>query len=85
MSVEAVRRFKPHPATYAYALEHLGASPAETFMVAAHAWDIAGAQAAGLRGAWVARGEAVYPPVLTAPEIAAPTLLDAAEAINSTC
>jgi 2-haloacid dehalogenase len=81
LGVDAVKRFKPHPATYAHALDKLNARPEATFMVASHAWDVTGAQHAGLRGVWIRRGEAVYPEVGLQPEITAPTLLDAAGAI----
>jgi len=38
-------------------------------MVAAHGWDCAGAQAAGLRTAWIARGEHVLPPSVAEPDM----------------
>ena len=54
-SVEAVRAFKPAPATYASVAVALGAPPAAMIMVACHAWDIIGANAAGLKTGFVAR------------------------------
>lgn len=83
LGVDAVRRFKPHPATYAHALEALGERAETTFMVAAHAWDLAGARAAGLRTVWIARDPGGYPAVLPDPEISAPDLLAAAQAITA--
>jgi 2-haloacid dehalogenase len=47
-SADEVERFKPAPEPYAMALERLGVEPREAWMVAAHAWDLAGARAAGL-------------------------------------
>ena len=62
LSVDATMRFKPHPDTYAYALAQAGSAPAESLLVAAHGWDIAGAGWAGLQTAFVARpGHALYP------------------------
>ena len=81
--VDAVRRFKPHPATYEHALEALGERADTTFMVAAHAWDLAGARSAGLRTVWIARDPGGYPAVLPASEISAPDLLAAAQAITA--
>lgn len=81
LGVDAVRRVKPHPATYAHALEALDAAPQETFMVAAHAWDVTGARHAGLRSVWIARDEVAYPDVGIEPDIRAATLLEAAEAL----
>ncbi len=65
-SVEAVRAFKPAPAPYRAALDHLGVGPADAVMVAAHDWDLAGANAVGMTTAFVARPgmpyATVYPP-----------------------
>lgn len=64
LSTEEVHAFKPDPRPYRYALEVIGASPAEALMVAAHAWDLAGAHAVGLQTAFVARpGATLYPNV----------------------
>ncbi len=48
--------YKPDRRAYAYALERLGADAAESWLVAAHDWDIIGAHASGLRTAFVDRG-----------------------------
>ncbi|MDQ0380608.1 HAD family hydrolase [Amycolatopsis thermophila] len=50
-SAEAAGALKPSPAAYAL-VEHSGEPPV---MIAAHDWDIAGAQAAGMRTAFVTR------------------------------
>ncbi|QEG21628.1 haloacid dehalogenase type II [Mariniblastus fucicola] len=61
-SVDSVKKFKPHPETYKMALADLGVKPEEALMVAAHAWDIAGADNVGLQTAFVARpGKTLYP------------------------
>ena len=54
-SVDAVKKFKPSPEVYLYVAAELGVSPPDLMMVAAHAWDIAGAMHAGLKGAFLAR------------------------------
>lgn len=54
-SVDTVRRFKPAPEPYQMVTRELSADPADLLMVAAHAWDIAGAVNAGLQGAFLAR------------------------------
>ena len=62
LSVDAVRRYKPHPDTYRYAIEEAGVAPAEALLVAAHGWDVAGALTAGLGAAFLARpGQTLYP------------------------
>ncbi|WP_158771862.1 haloacid dehalogenase type II [Paraglaciecola sp. L1A13] len=62
MSIEDIKVYKPDLRSYAWALEQLNVKPEEALMVAAHGWDIAGAKAAGLQTAFVARpGKALYP------------------------
>jgi len=62
MSIEDIKVYKPDLRSYAWALEQLNVKPEEALMVAAHGWDIAGAKAAGLQAAFVARpGKALYP------------------------
>ena len=56
LGVDAVGAFKPHPATYRYALDELGCDAGEVTFVAAHGWDLAGAAHAGMRTALVLRG-----------------------------
>src|ERR1700712_2871024 len=62
LSVDACRAFKPAVTAYRYACEQLSVAPADCMMVAAHAWDTMGAQAAGFRGALITRpGNAALP------------------------
>tara|TARA_R100000027_G_C2250170_1_gene94113 strand:+ start:1425 stop:2099 length:675 start_codon:yes stop_codon:yes gene_type:complete len=61
-SVETVQKFKPHPSTYEYVLKDQNVDASETVMVAAHAWDLAGAHQVGLQTGFVARkGCSLYP------------------------
>ncbi|MYE06747.1 MAG: haloacid dehalogenase type II [Chloroflexi bacterium] len=55
MSVDQVGAFKPSPGIYRKAIQRLGCEPGEIMMVAAHAFDILGAQACGFRAAYVNR------------------------------
>ncbi len=73
LSCDEVRAFKPRRAPYELALERLG--PPAT-MIAAHAWDIVGARAAGLDVVWVDHEEQVWPFPLDQP----PRVHDLAEA-----
>lgn len=54
-SVDACRAFKPSPATFRYVCDELGVAPAHCMKVAAHAWDLVGAQSVGFQGAMIAR------------------------------
>ncbi len=69
IGVDAVATFKPDPRTYAHAIAQLGVPAGAILMVAAHGWDIAGANAAGLRTAWIARGEGVLSPTVPEPDL----------------
>ncbi|MBE8471923.1 haloacid dehalogenase type II [Streptomyces justiciae] len=55
LSAEEARTFKPDPAVYRLAVTVSGRPPERLLMVAAHAWDLRGAQRLGLRTAYVAR------------------------------
>lgn len=55
LSAEAVRTYKPAPEVYRLALDTAGCAPDRVLMVAAHAWDLRGARAAGMRTAYVHR------------------------------
>ncbi|MCQ8189681.1 haloacid dehalogenase type II [Streptomyces rugosispiralis] len=55
LSAEDARTYKPDPAVYDLAVAVSGRPPERLLMVAAHAWDLRGAQALGLRTAYVAR------------------------------
>lgn len=61
-SVEEVKAFKPSAKTYRYVLSEMKVEAQNAMMVAAHGWDIAGAQSAGLQAAFIARkGKSMYP------------------------
>ncbi|MEU9223558.1 haloacid dehalogenase type II [Streptomyces massasporeus] len=55
LSAEAALAYKPSPEVYRLALDSAGCPPERVLMVAAHAWDLRGARAAGMRTAYVHR------------------------------
>jgi len=55
LSAEDAGTYKPDPAVYRLAVTVSGLPPERLLMVAAHAWDLRGAQRLGLRTAYVAR------------------------------
>ncbi|MFC4470176.1 haloacid dehalogenase type II [Streptomyces xiangluensis] len=55
LSAEDARAYKPAPEVYQLAIDAAGCPPERVLMVAAHAWDLRGAQAAGMRTAYVHR------------------------------
>lgn len=83
LGVDAVRAFKPDGRTYAYAVSELGVAAADVTLVAAHAWDVTGAARAGLRTAWVARGERALAPTTPTPNHVGENLLEVAKSISA--
>lgn len=69
LSVDAVRRWKPAPEPYRYAAQACGVAPGQVALVAAHAWDCAGARRAGLRSGWVSRLEGREPAAFAGAEV----------------
>lgn len=55
LSAEDAGAYKPAPDVYRLAIAAAGCQPDRILMVAAHAWDLRGAQAVGMRTAYVAR------------------------------
>jgi 2-haloacid dehalogenase len=56
LSVDSCRAFKPAPAVYRHVCHELGVLPADCLMVAAHVWDLLGADHVGFGSALVTRG-----------------------------
>ena len=61
ISTEEVGAYKPHRAVYEHAAAELALAPAQVSLIAAHAWDVMGARAAGLHAIWVSRLERRWP------------------------
>jgi len=69
ISSDRVRRHKPAAEPYQLALADMDADPATTWMVTAHAWDLAGARAVGLRTAFVRRTGLELDPLAPPPDL----------------
>ena len=74
-SCDAIQKTKPHPDVYALAKQD---AEGDVWMVAAHAWDIAGAACAGLRTVFITQEEKDYLGVYPQPEVVANDLIEAA-------
>ncbi|MDF1737903.1 MAG: haloacid dehalogenase type II [Verrucomicrobiales bacterium] len=79
LTVDGVEKFKPHQEVYEWALKEAGVEPGEAMLVAAHAWDIAGAKAAGLRTVFVARPGKVTYPLADAPDYTVKNITELAD------
>jgi 2-haloacid dehalogenase len=76
LSVEEVKRFKPHPKVYRMAAQKLGVQSSEIRLVAAHNWDTTGAIRAGCKAAFVARPGMVLGDLDEQPDIVAATMTE---------
>ena len=75
MSVDASRSLKPAQIVYDDAVKRLGIQSQNTCLIAAHAWDIAGAMRAGWMGAFVERAGKVWNPLFESPTFTGKTVL----------
>jgi 2-haloacid dehalogenase len=81
LSADTVGRLKPAPEPYRMAAERLGVAVDQVRLIAAHAWDVAGAARAGCATAFVARPGKVLDPLVERPEIVRVDLSEVADAI----
>ena len=81
LSADQVQALKPRPEPYHLVARTFGTSADDVRLVAAHAWDISGALAAGCAAAFVSRPGKVLSPLGDQPDIAGADLLDVARQI----
>lgn len=82
ISVHEAGRFKPDPAPYRAALTLAQTAAADALMVAAHDWDIIGARAVGMPGAFVLRPGVVWTVPHEQAEIVVPDIGALVEALG---
>jgi 2-haloacid dehalogenase len=81
IGADEVGAFKPHPRTYATAIERTGVPIGEVCFVAAHWWDVMGAARAGIRTGWVARRERALLATVPEPTVRGDDLAQVADRI----
>ena len=81
LSADTVRRPKPAPEPYQTVAARFELPTGEVRLVAAHAWDVSGALAAGCQAAFVARPGMVPSPLGSQPDIVGPDLTAVVEQI----
>jgi 2-haloacid dehalogenase len=69
LSADEVRQLKPGPKPYHLVAERMGVDIAAVRLIAAHAWDVSGALAAGARAVFVARAGVVPSPLGAQPDM----------------
>ncbi len=83
ISVDEVQRYKPAAAPYLHALSVAEAEPAQTWMIASHDWDLAGARAVGLNTAFISRPYMTYASSYPEPDVSVATFIELANALSS--
>lgn len=81
LSADTVHRLKPAPEPYRMAAERLDVDIGHLRLVAAHAWDVAGALRAGCAAAFVARPGMVLDPLAPTPDVVGKDLTEVATRI----
>lgn len=80
-SADSAQRLKPAPEPYRMVAQALGVKVSDLRLIAVHAWDIAGAQAAGCAAAFVARPGFMLDPLFTRPDVVGTDVREVARAI----
>jgi 2-haloacid dehalogenase len=83
LSADAVQRLKPAREPYEMAARELGVALGDVRLIAAHAWDVAGALRAGAAAAFVARPGMVLDPLAPAPDVVGADLAEVADKLVS--
>ena len=78
LSADTVKRLKPALEPYQHAAAELGVPTSSLRLIAAHAWDVAGAKRAGCKTAFVARPGKVLDPLALQPDMVGRDLLEVA-------
>lgn len=79
LSADTAKRIKPAPAPYRMAARSLSIAERDLRLVAAHAWDVAGAMRAGCAAAFVARQP--FDPLVERPDVVGKDLSEVADGI----
>ena len=83
ISVDEVRAFKPSPKTYRRVAERLERPIDEIRLVSSNPFDDIGAEAAGMRAAWVDRSGGLFDTLRPLPDIVVGTLTELADALQA--
>ncbi len=81
LSADSVQRLKPSKEPYEMAAKEFGVKVNDIRLIAAHAWDIAGALRAGCSAAFIARPGMVLDPLAEKPDITGSDLAEVASKI----
>ena len=83
LTVQTLEIFKPDLKVYEWAQQQMNVAPEDAMLIAAHAWDIAGADKAGWQTAYILRpGKALYP-LANKPDLTGGDLLEIVDKIEA--
>jgi 2-haloacid dehalogenase len=83
VSVDEVRAFKPSPLTYRRVAERLGRPVGEVRLVSSNPFDDIGAEAAGMRAAWVNRSGGLFDWLGSPPDVVVGSLAELADVLEA--
>jgi len=82
LTVQNLETFKPDLKVYDWARKEMKVAPEDAMLIAAHAWDIAGADKAGWKTAYILRpGKALYP-LADKPDLTGKDLIEIADQLK---
>jgi 2-haloacid dehalogenase len=83
VSVDEVKAYKPSPKTYRHVARRLGLPIGEIRLVSSNPFDVIGAEAAGMRAAWVDRSGVPFDTLAPRPPIVVGSLPELADALEA--
>jgi 2-haloacid dehalogenase len=81
LSVEQIKKYKPALQAYTWAADLMHVDPKNSLLVSSHAWDIAGADNAGMYTAYIENNQMFYP-LAPEPGLTCKNLVDLAEQLS---
>lgn len=82
ISVDEVGAYKPSPEVYRHAAKRLGRGIGEVRLVSSNPFDVVGAEAAGMRAAWIDRSGGLFDTLGPSPDVVAGSLAELADALG---
>jgi 2-haloacid dehalogenase len=82
LSAEHVGKYKPSLAVYKWALQKFHVQPADAILVSTHGWDLAGANNAGMKTAYIKQAKQMLYPLAPTPDYICNSLNDLAQQLS---
>lgn len=83
VSVDEIKAYKPSPKVYQHVAERIGRPMGEVRLISSNPFDDIGAEAAGMRAAWVDRSGGLFDSLGSPPEIVVSTLTELADVLEA--